>query len=43
MQNLNVPHSILERETGPAVGENPLNLVSKGFGVVRLIEEQYLW
>lgn len=43
MQNLNVTHSILERETGPAVSENLLNLVSKGFGVVGLIEEQYLW
>ena len=43
MQNLNVSHSILERETRTAVSENLLNLVSKGFGVVRLIEEQYLW
>lgn len=39
MQNLNVSHSILERETDPAVSENLLNRVSKGFGVVGLIEE----
>lgn len=43
MQNLNISHSILERETGPAICENLLSLVSKGFGVVGLIEEQYLW